>query len=138
MNKLITLQAFNGDIERKVLETEKELGISLHLDYKNIVLNYNVSKPRNNFYKKDKVIFTLDYFFGFSTNKYEDFQENYKTYKGRMSEDLYPIGSVDGGDLLCINKTSGKVYYWFHEEDDWGLRSGQPSGRSSILWLPSS
>ena len=32
-----------------------------------------------------------------------------------------PIASVDGGDWLCINKITGKVYYWFHEENDWGL-----------------
>jgi len=34
---------------------------------------------------------------------------------------LMPIASVDGGDWLCINKITGKVYYWFHEENDWGL-----------------
>ncbi|WP_350329242.1 SMI1/KNR4 family protein [Myroides marinus] len=46
---------------------------------------------------------------------------NYNTYLGRLPDELYPIASVDGGDLLLISKKDLSIYYWFHEEDDWGI-----------------
>ena len=45
--------------------------------------------------------------------------------KGECLMNSSPIAIVDGGDLLCMHKNTGCIYYWFHEEDDWGLEGNQ-------------
>jgi hypothetical protein len=106
---------------KKFEQFQGELDFEINRDIKEILIDYNVAKPLKTFYKKENVEFNLDYLFGFSKKDHEDFVHNHKTYLQRMLQEMYPIGTIDGGDLLCINKITGEVYYWFHEEDVWSL-----------------
>lgn len=78
-------------------------------------------KPKYTYFKKEKLEFNLNYLLGISDNEYRDIFSVFNTFEGRMPDELFPIGKIDGGDLLCINKTNDSIYYWFHEEDDWGM-----------------
>ncbi|MDT9500082.1 SMI1/KNR4 family protein [Capnocytophaga canimorsus] len=89
-------------------------------DFREYLISYNVAKPRKTYYK-GRVEFDLNYLFGFSKNAYEDFLETIKTYTNRTDKNLFPIGSVDGGDLLCMDKNTQEIYYWNHEINDQGL-----------------
>ncbi|MDR1067949.1 MAG: SMI1/KNR4 family protein [Clostridiales Family XIII bacterium] len=104
---------------------QSTLDFEINRDIKEILIGYNVAKPVRSFYKKENAEFDLNYLFGFSERAYEDFASNYETYSHRMPKEMFPIGNIDGGDLLCINKITGEVYYWFHEEDDWGLADNE-------------
>lgn len=122
MNKIESLLPVNIVENRKNIVTlENTLNLKIPESLSLILENYNVAKPRCTLYKKDNVIFNLDYFFGFSEKDYQDIFKNLKTFDKRMPNELFPIARVDGGDLLCMSKENGSIYYWFHEEDDWGL-----------------
>jgi hypothetical protein len=110
---------------KKFEQFQSKLYFEINQNIKEILINYNVAEPLRTFYKKEKVEFNLNYLFGFSEKDYEDFINNYETYLQRMPKEIYTIGNIDGSDLLCINKITGEVYYWFHEEDDWGLEDNK-------------
>ena len=120
MNVLKTLNKINKENNIKIFEKLKnELNFEINQCIKEMLINYNVAKPLRT-YHKDKS-FVLNYFFGFSDKYYEDFIYNYKAYLGRMPKELYPVGSADGGNLVCVDKNTDEIYFWFHEEDDWGM-----------------
>lgn len=122
MNKLITLvQLSKNSILEKIKMIEIDYAFEIPLEFKNLLLEYNVCKPSKSFYKNGKLQFNLNYFFGITEDPNQSLLESFKTYLNRMPEEIFPIGSVDGGDLLCMNKRSGELYNWFHEEHDWGL-----------------
>lgn len=122
MNKLTSVYTVNK--RDNLLELEK---LQARLDFKienvvrHILVDFNVAKPLYTYYDKDGITFNLDYLFGFSVNDYDDFETNYEAYINRMPKTFYPIGSVDGGDLLCADKHNSGIFYWFHETDDWGI-----------------
>ncbi|MGK6341271.1 SMI1/KNR4 family protein [Chryseobacterium sp. DT-3] len=122
MTKIITLVKLDKDVVvEKVKDFELKYQFKLPVSFRRLILEYNVCKPMKTFYKKNNVQFNLNYFFGISEDQYQSLSENYDTYINRMPDELFPIGSVDGGDLLCLNKNTEEVYYWFHKKDDWGL-----------------
>ena len=75
--------------------------------------------------RKKKLNFNLAYLLGFSNKEFENFKSVYTIYLKRMPENMLPIGIIDGGDLLCMDNKTGEVYYWFHEEDDWGFEGNK-------------
>lgn len=100
---------------------ELELGRRIPEPFRTHLLQWNVSKLRLSYYQEAGIEFRVNYFFGFSNNSYHDLSYNLQTYRGRIPNSLFPIASVDSGDLLCMDSASGDIYYWFHEEHDWGL-----------------
>lgn len=126
MNILRTSESLPSEVvEAKIKVLEQAINTVLPASLKALLMQYNVCKPHRNHYKNKKTEFTINKFLGFSANRYDDISTTYDTFIGRMPEELLPIASVDGGDLLCMNKETGYVYYWFHEEDDWGLEGNQ-------------
>ena len=43
--------------------------------------------------------------------------EKYEMYKQQLPIELMPIGDIDGGNLLCMNRRNGYLYCWVHDED---------------------
>lgn len=41
-----------------------------------------------------------------------------KMYRKQLPFGFIPIGDVDGGNLLCFNKTTGGIFIWFHDQQD--------------------
>ena len=122
MNVIHVLEPLASNaMAKKINELEHTLGTVLPSHFKDFLMQNNVCKPHKNHYKDKETEFTINYFLGFSENKNDDIIATYNDYEGRIPEELIPIANVDGGDWLCINKITGKVYYWFHEENDWGL-----------------
>ena len=122
MNVIHVLEPLASNaMAEKINELEHTIGTVLPSHFKDLLTQNNVCKPHKNHYKDKETEFTINYFLGFSENKNDDIIATYNDYEGRIPEELIPIASVDGGDWLCINKMTGKVYYWFHEENDWGL-----------------
>ena len=35
-----------------------------------------------------------------------------------MPEQFVPIASIDGGNLLCMNRNTGYVYIWIHDNEE--------------------
>ena len=136
MNKLESLNEITQGLnEEKLSRFEKKYGNLVFSNFREILLKYNVVKPRLTYFKNRAIEFNLNYLLGFSEKKYEDFLDYYKSYITRIPNDMLVIGSVDGGDLLCMDNKSGEIYYWFHEANDWGLEGNKeyPTRVSSSL-----
>lgn len=41
----------------------------------------------------------------------------YEMYKQQLPIDLLPIGELDGGNLLCLNRVTNGIYVWIHDEE---------------------
>lgn len=122
MNNLKSINNIQKDENLRQLEKiQNILNFKINQNIGEILINFNVAKPIKTQYKNNNEDFVLNYLFGFSDKPYEDFIYNYKTYLGRIPNELYPIGSADGGNLVCIHKETSEIYFWFHEEDDWGM-----------------
>lgn len=126
MNKLNSLNKVDKLSNEKTLkQLELNSKFSIYPDFKKILINYNAAKPLYTYYKKNKLNFNLAYLLGFSNKEFENFKSIYTIYLKRMPENMLPIGIIDGDDLLCMDNKTGEVYYWFHEEDDWGFEGNK-------------
>jgi len=122
MNTLLSLNTVDlQKNENNLLNIQKNIGFKIPVSFSKLLTKYNVAKPKLTLFKKNNIKFDVNYFFGFSEKSDQDFFHNYNTYLGRMPQELFPIASVNGGDLLCMDKNNENIYYWFHEKDDWGL-----------------
>lgn len=124
MNKI---ESINPVSKLENVEKLKEFEIhyfQIPASFRDYLINYNVAKPRKSYYKKD-IEFNLNYLLGFSQHSYEDFIDTIKTYTNRIDEHLLPIGSIDGGDLLCMDKKTEQIFYWSHEINDKGLEGNE-------------
>ena len=36
----------------------------------------------------------------------------------KLYEGVYPMAEIDGGNLLCVEATTGKIYVWLHDEPE--------------------
>lgn len=125
-NTLRTLEPLPSNVMmEKVNKLTKVIGVEILPDLKDFILENNVCIPRLKHYKDKGTEFSIDYFLGFSTQKDKDIFSIINVYRGRIPDELFPIAIVDGGDLLCMHKGTGNIYYWFHEEDDWGLEGNR-------------
>jgi len=124
-----TLESINTVDVKKNKENfsnlQKSIGFRIPNSFSSLLIEYSIVKPKLTLFKKNSIEFDVDYFFGFSEKNYEDFFNNYNSYLGRMPQELFPIASVDGGDLLCMDRKNGSIFYWFHEKDDWGLEENK-------------
>lgn len=126
MNRIESLNPIGIELRKKnILSIHETLKIELPNPIKELLTNFNIAKPLYTYYNENNVEFNLNYFFGYSDKKHEDFIHNFNTFLHRIPDELLPIGSIDGGDLLCMDKKEGFVYYWFHEEDDWGIEGNK-------------
>ncbi len=57
---------------------------------------------------------TFSYFFGVSGK--ENIFTAVDRYQGQLPADLIPIGSIDGGNLLCRNRNNPSIYIWLHDQ----------------------
>lgn len=122
MNRLESLNNVDKALnEERVNLFEQDYKHPVYSNFKEVLLNYNVAKPKFTYFKNQSIEFNLNYLLGFSDNGHQDFLQYYKSYLTRIPNNMLAIGSVDGGDLLCMDNDSGEIYYWCHEENDWGL-----------------
>ena len=126
MNILESLNTIDSDKnESNLLNIQKNIGFKIPASFAELLTEYNVAKPKLTYFKKSNIKFDVNYFFGFSEKIEQDFLYNYTAYLGRIPQELFPIASVDGGNLLCMDKNKESIFYWFHEKNDWGLEGNK-------------
>ncbi len=55
--------------------------------------------------------------FFFSLKDRNNIFAEYEMYKQQLPLNLIPIGELDGGTLLCLNRITNGVYIWIHDEE---------------------
>jgi hypothetical protein len=66
------------------------------------------------------------------------FVRMYIDWERRIPEDLFPIGTDDGGDLILMGGDGprlGKVYYWDH---NWESSNGEPPTERNVYFVADS
>lgn len=57
----------------------------------------------------------------------------YEVYQQQLPEDFIPIGELDGGNLLCLNRATGGIYTWVHDEPGRNMHLAQHNMHDFIL-----
>ena len=45
-------------------------------------------------------------------------QKEIRNQEQMISNEYFPIAAMPGGDLVCMNKENGGIFFWFHEKND--------------------
>ncbi|WP_167333671.1 SMI1/KNR4 family protein [Paracidovorax oryzae] len=106
--------------ESAIAVLEGFLGLEIPDAYRIFLLNGNGAwSGGKDFDISEQGATSLKYFFPLvSENVVESLPYKIKLYKGRIPEEMLPIGSDDGGNLLLISlkgKDRGAVFFWDHE-----------------------
>jgi SMI1-KNR4 cell-wall len=111
--------------ELEIGQVESRLSIRLPHDYKSFLLSHNGGRT------EPWMMFDIHgnesdshaiagFFFGIGGDSNIDLEANVRAYSDRVPENILPIASDPGGNLLCISvsgKDEGKLYFWTHEEE---------------------
>lgn len=110
-------------IDQSALEVfESFVGYKLPKEYAEF-LKGNVGETPNPsaFEVPDEGDSSVQYFFPLlSKNKTETIAYKLKNYAGRVPEEMLPIGTDPGGNLILLAVTGpqrGKVFFWDHEQE---------------------
>ena len=117
------------DTELKLMEEdlsklEERISFELHKDYRKHLLNYNGGRCEPNVFSfienGKETESNIDWFLAVYDGEHDNFEEYFNIYKiqnKRMPSEIFPIGHDPGGNLICMNRINGKVYFWNHEEE---------------------
>lgn len=64
----------------------------------------------------NKFEFELDSIFGLYPDE-NSLIEQIESHQGIIPEHVFPIADFPGGDLVCMDKKTGSVYFWFHDRE---------------------
>lgn len=57
----------------------------------------------------------------------------YEMYKQQLPVNLIPIGELDGGNLLCLDRVTNGIYIWIHDEEGENTHLAQKNMYDFIL-----
>jgi hypothetical protein len=119
-----------GDVEPRIRDLEKRLGLPLPSEYREFLTSYGgatfddiVEAPITEPGQFDEYACPTA-FFGFYRPRSKgvphslDLPDNIRHYRGRVPTGYIPIAQAIGGNLILLNvvgKDCGKIYYWDHE-----------------------
>jgi SMI1/KNR4 family protein SUKH-1 len=126
----------------EIATLEKQLSVSLPLDYAAFLCVHNGGSPQPNVFPISG--FPLDtqgilaYFFGVKERESMDLLDNVLSSRNRVPPELLPIGYDVFGNLVCLavaGTNRGKVYWWFHEEE---ADEGEPPTYDNLYFVADS
>ena len=76
--------------------------------------------------------YEVDMFFGLE-GKTGNLVDELKRYEQTLPKEVFSIADMPGGDLVCMQKETGKIYFWFHEENEENLKFVAESFKNFIM-----
>lgn len=120
---------------------ENKLGIQFPIEYVNHLLKYNGGRCEPNVFtfKENGIMSSssIDWFLALYSGEYdnlEDYCDLYKLKKKRLPYTFFPIAHDAGGNLICMDSSDGKVYYWDHENEV-DYESSEDSNRQNCHYI---
>ncbi|MBV6685754.1 SMI1/KNR4 family protein [Bacillus sp. JRC01] len=112
----------------KIIELEKKYNLYLNDDYFFYLKEYGNDYidpkykciPQEAIPGCEEVKFEIDSIYGLDIDENNIF-EKIDSYKDILPENLVPIADLPGGDLICMEKEKGWIYFWFHDWEDENL-----------------
>lgn len=131
--------------EDTIATFEKRLETRLPEDYRNFMLAHNGGEPSRRVFKYKNhsgpyAGSSVRYFFAFSSDEDYSIKDYFVEFvsNNRMPGDLVPIGTDEGGNLVCIavkGPNTGKIYFWDHEEE---AEEGQEASYNNLFLVADS
>ncbi len=110
--------------EAQIKELEDKLNLDFPSLYKNHLLKFNGGRCEPNifiFEEEGKLTkSSVDWFLAVYDGEYDNLEDYCNTYKigeKRMPETIFPIAHDPGGNLICMDASDGKIYFWNHEKE---------------------
>jgi len=107
--------------EIDISAVEKALNIKFPSAYREFLLKFNGGRPQPNHFvilnNPSDTHGILEYFFGINAPDYSDIIKQHSIYANRIPKNLFPIATDPGGNLICIDLVTNKIFFWDHEEE---------------------
>lgn len=121
------VRVFDTEAQLSIAQIEAiEAYVSLHFpeEYKQHLLRYNGGQCEPSvfsFYENGQLTDSVvDWFLAIydgEDDNLKDYINSYKIDEKRMPTSIFPVAHDPGGNLICIDATDGKVYFWDHEKE---------------------
>lgn len=106
---------------------EAELRVDLPDDYRAFLARYNGGRPKPRFFPirgvaADEFGVVQRFFSVGGPARVPDLVWYFRTLKGRIPSDLFPIAGDGSGNIICISMAGlnrGVVYFWDHDKEYW-------------------
>lgn len=106
----------------EIAQFEAKQAINLPNDFRVFLLKTNGGKPKPHIFEyfrsNRSVHSSIRHFFSLDAASRYSFDKYLKTYKNRVPENLLPIATDYGSNLVCIaikGENYGRVYFWDHD-----------------------
>ena len=107
-----------------ILNLEKRVDFTLPESYKNHLLKFNGGRCEPNIFSfnENGVITESDvyYFYAIHEGEYDNLEVDFNDFKieeKRLPNSFFTIAHDSGGNLICMDAISEKVYFWDHESE---------------------
>ncbi len=107
-----------------ITELEKKLGFEFPSDYVKHLMEYNGGRCEPNLFSfEEDGKFTqssVDWFLALYDGEFDNLETYFRDYKidvKRMPTSFFPIAHDPGGNLICMDKIDGRIYFWNHEKE---------------------
>jgi hypothetical protein len=104
--------------------TERELSVSLPGELREVLVSFGAAvvfekgamfKPNQPTSMEDSEgLLSLDVLYGVASGDHGLRKQN-ATFRDQIGPALVAIGDAGGGDQVCLEKTSGRILFWYHE-----------------------
>ncbi|WP_323756668.1 SMI1/KNR4 family protein [Roseivirga sp.] len=116
---------------QQIGQIEKELSFKFPQEFRSHLLNYNGGRCDPNVFKFQEngkpAYSSIDWFLSVYDGEYDNFKKYYTIYKideKRLPSNIVPIAHDPGGNLICLEIDTGRVFFWNHEREvDYSISS---------------
>ncbi|MFV0505587.1 MAG: SMI1/KNR4 family protein [Bacteroidales bacterium] len=108
--------------EFQIQELENKLNFEFSSEYKKHLLKINGGRCNPNIFSFEEngsiTESSVDWFLALYEGEFDNLEDYFNIYKideKRMPDSFFPIAHDPGGNLICMDTTDSKIYFWNHE-----------------------
>ncbi|MFT6500137.1 MAG: hypothetical protein ACJASQ_000244 [Crocinitomicaceae bacterium] len=108
--------------ETQIKELESKINFVFPIEFKIHLLKFNGGRcePNTFSFEENGTITksSVDWFLALYDGEFDNLEDYFNTYKideKRIPISFLPIAHDPGGNLICMNKTDNKIYFWNHD-----------------------
>ena len=118
---MIQIKPSNKKLNQKSLfDFEELIKYKLPKEYVEFLIKYNGGYPENNIIElrddEMKTIAISD-FFGIGIERINDLKATFEVYKDRLPKGFIPIARTEGGNIVCLSRHNGSLFFWDHDTE---------------------
>ena len=130
--------------EEQIKELEEKLNFEFPSEYVSHLIEFNGGRCEPNLFSFEEngklTQSSVDWFLAVYEGEYDNLETYFRDFKideKRMPCSFFPIAHDPGGNLICLDRIDGKVYFWNHENEVSYSVSGD-NERSNLYFITES